>query len=172
MQVFDMQIRHATPADLPAINAIYNHYVLHSTCTYQLEAETNADRLAWFERHGAAHPVIVAEQEHRVVGWGSLSPYRTREAYRRTVENSVYVRQGCQRQGIGSRLLADLITRATAIGHHAIIAGIDSEQVGSLVLHVRHGFVEVGRLREVGFKHGRWLDVVYMERLVAGAPGK
>ena len=162
--VNDLLIRSATVADLPAINAIYNHYVMHSTCTYQLEAETAAERLAWFRQHGTEHPVIVAEREGAVVGWGSLSRFHARAAYQHTVENSVYVRHDLLRQGIGGSLLEELIARAVAAGHHVILAGVDGEQTGSLALHARHGFVEVGRLREVGFKFGRWLDAVYLER--------
>lgn len=157
-------IRPATVADLPAINDIYNHYVPLSTCTYQTEPETAEGRAAWFARHGAAHPVIVAVRGGEIVGWGSLSPFRPREAYSRTVENSVYVRHDCHRQGIGSILLADLIVRARAAGHHVIIAVIDSSQAGSIALHTRHGFAECGRLHEVGRKFGQWLEVVYLEK--------
>ena len=127
---------------------------------------TADERQAWFAQHGAGHPVIVAESDGIVVGWGALSPFREREAYRRTVENSIYVRHDLQRRGIGIRLLEDLILRATACGHHVIMAVIDGEQAGSIALHGRHGFEEVGRLCEVGFKFGRWLNVVYMERKV------
>lgn len=167
MKTQDLFIRPATAADLPAINAIYNHYVSRSTCTYQYEESTAAERQEWFAQHGAEHPVIVAEWDGAVIGWGSISPFRPREAYRRTVENSVYVRHDLQRHGIGGRLLAELITRAAACGHHVIMAVIDGEQTGSITLHARHGFVEVGRLREAGFKFGRWLDVVYMEKTIA-----
>ena len=160
----NLSIRSATVDDLPAINAIYNHYVVHSACTYQIEPETAAAREVWFAHHDAAHPVIVAETDGAVIGWGSLSRFHSREAYRHTVENSVYVRHDWQRRGIGSRLLEELIARASTAGHHVILAGIDSGQAGSLALHARHGFVEVGRLREVGLKFDRWLDAVYMER--------
>jgi phosphinothricin acetyltransferase len=171
MKTASLAIRLATPADLPAINDIYNHYVPRSTCTYQHEPETAEARAAWFAQHGAAHPVIVGVRCGEIVGWGSLSPFRTREAYRHTVENSVYVRHDCQRQGIGSLLLADLIVRAKAAGHHVIIAAIDSAQAGSIALHLRHGFVHAGRLHEVGFKFGQWLDGVHLE-LVLGRPNR
>lgn len=157
-------IRLATPADLPAINEIYNHYVLHSTCTYQEEPSTAAEREVWFLAHGPQHPITVAEIEAAVVGWASLSPFHTRSAYRRTVENSVYVRHDRQRQGIGMALLADSIERARALGHHTIIAGIDREQAASVSIHQRLGFEQVAHLKEVGFKQGRWLDVVYLQK--------
>ena len=123
----DLTIRPATADDLPAINDIYNHYVLHSTSTYQEEPEPMDGRRAWFARHGAAYPVIVAVLDGTVVGWGSLSPFHVRSAYRRTVENSVYVRHDLHRRGIGGALLNDLIARARSIGHHSIIGLIDAE---------------------------------------------
>jgi len=161
-----MLIRPATAADLYAINAIYNHYVHHSTCTYQEEPSTPEERAAWFAAHGTQHPVTVAESDGEVVGWGSLSRFHPRSAYRRTVENSVYVRVDLHRRGIGAALLADLIDRSAALGHHAIIAGIDAEQTASVAIHRRFGFEHVGHLRQVGFKFGRWLDVIYMERVL------
>ena len=159
----DVVIRPATAADLGAINDIYNHYVLHSTCTYQTEPEKIETRRAWFDRHGERHPVIVAERAGEVVGWGSLSPFQARAAYANTVENSVYVRHDLRRAGIGGRLLAELITIAKRLGHHTIIAGIDADQAGSVAVHARHGFVKVAHLKEVGHKFDRWLDVVYMQ---------
>jgi phosphinothricin acetyltransferase len=159
-------IRPATAADLEAINDIYNHYVLHSTCTYQTEPETIEARRAWFAHHGAAHPVTVAEQSGRVVGWGSLSRFHARAAYGRTVENSVYVDPQLHRQGIGRALLIDLIDRARDLGHHTIIAGIDAEQAASIAIHAALGFTQVALLREVGFKFDRWLHVIYMQRVL------
>ncbi len=165
-------VRLAVEADLSSINDIYNHYVLHSTCTYQEEPETLQARQLWFTRHDQDHPVIVAELDGRVVGWGSLSEYHPRSAYSRTVENSVYVHHELHRRGIGSLLLSDLITRSRARGHHAIIAGIDAEQEASVALHERFAFQRVGRLRQVGFKFGRWLDVISMELLLEGPHGE
>jgi L-amino acid N-acyltransferase len=155
-------IRSATESDLTAINDIYNHYVLRSTCTYQEEPEPIDGRRQWFLKHGAKHPVTVAHLDGQIVGWGALSSYHARSAYRNTVENSVYVHHEHHRRGIGSLLLRDLIARAHALGHHAIIAGIDGDQAGSVALHAKFGFQEVGRLKQVGFKFGRWLDVIYM----------
>ncbi len=161
-----VSLRAATEADLVAINDIYNHYVLRSTCTYQEEPEPIEGRRRWFAHHGAAHPVITAELGGRVIGWGSLSSYHARSAYRRTVENSVYVHHEYHRRGIGSQLLQELIDRAKALEHRAIIAGIDSDQAGSVALHRRFQFEKVGQLKQVGFKFGRWLDVIYMEKLL------
>lgn len=167
MQHQSAAIRPATESDLVAINDIYNHYVLHSTCTYQEELEPLDGRRQWFGRHGDKHPVIVAAVNGEVVGWGSLSPYHARSAYRRTVENSVYVHHQHHRRGLGSLLLQELIVRARSLGHRALIAGIDAEQTGSVAMHARFHFEKVGHFKQVGFKFGRWLDVVYME-LVLG----
>lgn len=161
-----LSVRLALDSDLPAINSIYNHYVEHSTCTYQLEAETEAARLAWFQKRTSAHPVTVAEMDGEVVGWASLNRFHERGAYDRTVDNSIYIRHDRHRRGIGRALLTDQIARARALGHHTLLAGISAEQVASIQLHLTFGFVEAGRLREVGYKHGQWLDVVWMQLLL------
>lgn len=159
-------LRPATLADLEAINAIYNHYVATSTCTFQTVPATAEERLAWFEAHDDAHPVTVAVIENEVVGWACLSLYNPRQAYGRTVENSIYVRHDRQAQGVGRALLADLLTRAQALGHHTVIAVISADQPASLALHRAFGFEEKGRLAELGFKMGRWVDVVYLQRML------
>ena len=161
-----MIIRSATRADLPAINDIYNHYVLHSTCTYQEEPATMAEREAWFNIHGPEHPVTVLELDGQIAGWGSLSKFHPRSAYRFTVENSVYVHHELHRRGIGAALMQDLLRRATELKLHTIIAGIDTEQTPSLALHRKFGFVEVAHLKQVGFKFNRWLDVIYMQKML------
>jgi phosphinothricin acetyltransferase len=159
-------IRLATAADLERINEIYNHYVLHSTCTYQTEPEPIEGRRAWFAAHDDRHPVTVAEEDGRVVGWGSLSRFHPRAAYGRTVENSVYVAPALHRRGIGQALLLDLIDRARRLGHHTIVALIDAEQTPSVAIHEKLGFERVGLLKEVGFKFERWLHVIHMQRLL------
>jgi phosphinothricin acetyltransferase len=162
----DFTIRLATAADLPSINEIYNYYVLHSTCTYQEEPSTASEREIWFIAHGPLHPIAVAEAAGVILGWASLSPFHTRTAYRRTVENSIYVRHDQQRKGIGAALLNDSIEQARTLGHHTIIAGIDGEQATSVHIHERFGFEKVAHLKEVGFKFGRWLDVIYMQKML------
>jgi phosphinothricin acetyltransferase len=157
------RIRPATESDLVAINDIYNYYVLHSTCTYQEEPEPLESRRQWFRHHGEKHPVIVMESDGQVVGWGSLSAYHPRSAYLRTVENSIYVHHQHLRRGIGTHLLQELITRSRSLDHHVIIAVIDSEQSGSIAMHQKFHFEKVGHFKQVGFKYGRWLDVIYME---------
>ena len=159
-------VRAATESDLTSINDIYNHYVFHSTCTYQDQPEPLAARQEWFRQHGEKHPVIVAEINGDVVGWGSLAAYHVRCAYRHTVENSVYVHHQHQRRGIGSLILKELISRARGVGHRAIIAGIDADQSGSIAVHTKFNFEKVGHFKQVGFKFNRWLDVIYMELIL------
>ncbi|MEN8614876.1 N-acetyltransferase family protein [Dehalogenimonas sp. THU2] len=164
----EILLRPAEEADLETINSLYNHYVQLSTCTYQEEPETIAARQRWFEDHQPeVHPIIVAILDGRVVGWGSLSPYHARCAYRHTVEISIYVHHELHRQGIGSTILNDLIARAQRIGYHVIIAAIDGDQKQSIALHRRFGFAEAGHFQQVGFKFGRWLDVIYMELILS-----
>jgi phosphinothricin acetyltransferase len=159
----ELRIRVAEARDLDAINAIYNHCVERSTCTFQVEPVSAAERASWFAEHGEAHPVTVAEREGEVVGWGALSPHKGRCAYRHTVEPSVYVHQDLLGQGIGRALLGDLIARARAVGHHTMVGGVCSENAASLALCREFGFLEVGHLREVGRKFERWLDVVLVQ---------
>jgi L-amino acid N-acyltransferase len=165
-KIHNVLLRPAVESDLNAINDIYNHYVLHSTCTYQEEPELISERQQWFSNHGQEYPIIVAELNGTVAGWGSLSPYHRRSAYRNTVENSVYVHHDWHSHGIGSLLLQELINRALFLGYHAIIAGIDSDQEHSVGLHAKFNFRIVGRMNQVGCKFDRWLDVIYMELLL------
>jgi L-amino acid N-acyltransferase len=159
-------VRPATVADLSEVDAIYDHYVASSTATFQTVPGTAAERLAWFEAHDAAHPVTVAVDGEEVVGWGALSPYNPRQAYGRTVEDSIYVRHDRHRHGAGRALLADLLDRAGALGHHTVIAVISADSEASVALHRAFGFVERGRLAELGYKLGRWVDVVYLQRML------
>lgn len=161
-----MQIRLARESDLAAINAIYNHYVLHSTCTYQLTPEPAEARAAWFLSHGEEHPVTVAEIDGELVGWGSLNRYHPREAYARTVENSLYIRHDLHRRGIGRALLADQIERARKLGHHTILALISAEQTASVSLHENFAFQKAALLHQLGWKQGQWLDVAIMQLIL------
>jgi phosphinothricin acetyltransferase len=158
-------IRLATAADLPAINAIYNHYVLTSTCTYQYEPETEEGRKAWFAAKGEKHPVIVAVEDGEIIGWGALSPFRDREGYRFTVEASIYIRHDRQRKGIGRAILSDLIERARNLGYRILIGGASADQTASVALQESLGFERVALFKEIGYKFDRWLDVVFMQMM-------
>jgi len=159
-------IRTARPTDRAAIDAIYAHYVRTSTCTYDEEVPSDEARRAWFEAHGPSHPVLVMEEGGEILGWGSLSPWRPRRGYRFAVELSVYLRPESCHRGLGRELLADLVARAEALGYRTILGGASADQVASIRLHERMGFTRVAHLREVGYKFGRWLDVVYYQRLL------
>jgi L-amino acid N-acyltransferase YncA len=166
----DLLIRPARPEDCAAIAAIYNHYVVHGTATYHIVPETPEQRQAWLAGRGPQHPTIVASCGGVVAGFGALSPLRAHEAYAHTVENSVYVDPAWHRRGLGRALMAELIRVARELDHHTIVAVIDAAQTSSLRFHAALGFVEVGRLREVGRKFDRWLDVVYMQLLLKTGP--
>jgi phosphinothricin acetyltransferase len=160
-------VRDATAADLPAITAIYAHHVLHGTGTFEEvppdEAEMAA-RMARVQEAGCAWLVAV-DAAGAVLGFGYFAPFRPRSAYRFTAEDSVYVRDDIRGQGVGKALMAELIGRAEARGMRQMVAVIgDAENVGSIGLHVSLGFRQVGVLKAVGLKFGRWLDVVQMQR--------
>jgi L-amino acid N-acyltransferase len=166
----DPLIRHATEGDAEAIAAIYNHYVRTSTVTFDTAEKSVEDRAVWLAEHGVAHPVLVAEDSGVVLAWGALSAWGSRCAYRHTVEISVYVAPDATRAGVGPAMSEALIAHARELGHHAIISQIVSENEASLKMGERLGFESVGRLREVGRKFGRWLDVVLMELVLEPAP--
>lgn len=162
-----MIIRPALPSDIPTILSIYNESVLHSTASYAYDPLSLEEQQLWFERHKAGgYPVLAAEDEGEVVGWSSLSPYHTRIGYRFTAETSLYIAPEYQYKGLGKRMLSELIDSAMAMKLHALIALIDSENAASVRLHAGFGFVEAGRLREVGYKFDRWLDLILMQLLI------
>jgi len=162
-----LRLRDAGGADLPAITAIYAHHVLHGTGTFE---ETPPDQVEMAARiakvHAAGCAWLVAEDEAGlVIGYGYFAPFRDRSAYRFTVEDSVYIRDDIRGQGVGKALVAELIARAEAMGLRQMIAVIgDSENVGSIGLHLSLGFRQAGVLRAAGMKFGRWVDVVTMQR--------
>jgi phosphinothricin acetyltransferase len=157
----------ATTAHAEGTRAIYNHAVETTTATFEIRPRTIEEQLAWVQEHTGAHPAIVAlAPDGQVAGFGSLSPYRPRAAYSTTVEDSVYVAEKFQRQGVGRALLQELLELAEAHGFHAVIARIAGGNVASIALHLACGFEMIGVEREVGRKFGHWLDVACMQRLV------
>ncbi len=161
-----MELRLARIDDAEAIRGIYNNEVASGTATFDLTPRTLEQQRDWLTERSGAHMVIVAEADRAIVGFGALSRYMQRPAYSTTVEDSVYVRPENQGQGIGEAILARLIERASEHGFHTIIARIGSESEGSIALHRKAGFEDVGKEREIGRKFGRWLDVVIMQRFV------
>jgi len=158
-------IRPATLADIPAITRIYAHAVKTGTASFELEPPDEAEMTARMKAVlDGNFPYFVAEVDGKVAGYAYASFYRTRPAYRFTVENSVYVDPATQRRGIGKTLLLKLIEACTALGFRQMIAVIgDSQQAASLGLHKACGFTDAGNLRNIGWKFGRWLDTPLMQ---------
>jgi phosphinothricin acetyltransferase len=158
-------IRAATEADLPAILAIYNDAVLNTTAIWNETPVDLDNRRAWMHARAAAgFPVYVTEEAGRVLGYGSFGDFRPFEGYRVTVEHSLYVDAAARGRGHGKRLLTALVEEARRLGKRAMIGGIDGANGPSIALHVKFGFVEVGRLPGVGTKFGRPLDLVLMQK--------
>lgn len=165
-----MKVRLATGSDAEAIRQIYNHAVTTSVVTFDLIPRSADEQRRWLEARSGAHAVVVADDGKDVIGFASLSPYRRKPAYSTSVEDSIYVHEDRQRQGVGRLLLGELIQVATAHGFHAMFGRIVDGHVPSIRLHESMGFETVGTEREVGRKFGRWLDVVVMERLLQDTP--
>lgn len=167
-----MLIRDATHADLPGILAIYNDVIATSTAVYAHEPVTLEDRAAWLEaRQVRQFPVLVAMEADEVLGFASYGDWRGAwvGGYKFTVEHSVHIRDGLRGKGIGRQLMLQLIIEARQAGMHVMIGGIDADNKASIKFHERLGFAPVAHFNEVGFKFGRWLDLVFMQRFIEGA---
>ena len=160
------EIRAAAAADLPAIAEIYEHAVRYGTATFELIPPDLAEITRRFGvLMDGGFPYLVAALEGRVVGYAYAGAYRPRPAYRFTVENSVYLQPAIHRRGIGLQLLQRLITESGQRGYRQMIAVVgDSANAGSIGVHARTGFQMIGTHPNVGFKFGRWLDTVMMQR--------
>lgn len=164
-----MEIRAATHEDLADCQAIYAHHVLHGTGTFE-ETPPSLEEitLRWQAVTSAGNPYLVAIDASGVLGFGYYAQFRNRAAYRFTAEDSVYVRETVRGQGVGKAIVAALLDHAAAAGLTQMLALIgDSENTGSIGLHASLGFLPVGTMRKVGFKFGRWLDVVTMQKSLA-----
>lgn len=160
----DIQLRDSLDADCEAIQAIYAHHVLHGTASFEIIPPTLEEiRQRRSEVVNKSLPYIVAERDGEVVGYSYATMYRARPAYRFTVENSVYVKEGLAGEGIGSKLLLALIDRCTKSGFRQMIAVIGDSSPASVALHKRHGFEQVGLFRSVGFKAGAWRDTAMLQ---------
>lgn len=161
-------VRDSRPEDVPAIQAIYAHHVLHGLASFE-EVAPAVDEIAARRSDVLAKgfPYLVAEEDGEVLGYAYVTFYRTRSAYRYTVENSVYVRHDIVARGIGRALLAELIVRCERLNVRQMIAVIgDSGNAASIGLHRALRFEDAGVLKCVGFKHGRWVDSVLMQRAI------
>jgi len=165
-------VRDATPADLPAVLAIYNDAVANTTAIWNDTLVDLANRQAWFDlRADQGYPILVAENaEGEVVGYSSFGDWRPFDGFRHTVEHSVYVRNDQRGQGIGPRLMTVLIERARACDKHVMVAAIESGNLASIRLHERLGFLTTGQMPQVGTKFGRWLDLTFMQLMLEQRP--
>lgn len=170
-------LRQATEHDIEAIRSIYNHEVENGTSTFDLRPRTTEEQKLWFEAHVGAYAAIVAtdasapdpatqDPATQVVGFGSLSPYRERPAYRGTAEVSVYVHHNRKRKGIGHSLLSELVEKAKQHGFHTLIARVSGPNAASHALFAASGFVKVGEEREVGRKFNQWLDIAIYQKML------
>ncbi len=166
-----MLIRDATREDMPAIQAIYAHHVLHGTGTFEETPPDQAEITRRFEGGLAKGGVwLVASDESGILAFAYYALFRDRAAYRYTVENSIYVREDVRGQGVGKLLVAQLVATAEITGFRQMVAVIgDSDNVGSIGMHASLGFQRVGLLRAAGYKFDRWLDVVFMQKALAPA---
>jgi phosphinothricin acetyltransferase len=162
-------IRPMREQDLPAVTEIYNEAVEKSTGTFDVEPKSAAEMKDWYQSHGAAHPALVAEEDGKVVGWATFSAWSGRCAYARSAEVSVYVASPARGRGLAGELLDALLAAGRAAGVKQALARITQDNDASLRLHARRGFVEVGRLRRVGEKFGRVLDVHILQLSLEGA---
>jgi L-amino acid N-acyltransferase len=163
----DILIREAVKEDLPQMLDIYNDVILHTTAVYNYDPHTLEMRIEWFQiKQQQGFPVFVAEEEGVIVGFSSIGPFRAWQAYKYTVENSVYVKADCRGKGIGKKLMTPLIESAKKLGLHAIVAGIDATNEVSIMIHKQFGFVEVAHFKEVGYKFNRWLDLKFLELIL------
>jgi phosphinothricin acetyltransferase len=157
--------RHGEP-----VRTIFNEVIANSTALYEYQPRSSELVAAWFRvRAEAGLPILAAEDAAgALLGFASFGPFRAFPAYQYTVEHSVYVRSDCRGQGVGRRLLEELLAVATSRGVRVMVGGIDLDNTASIALHERQGFTHSGTIREAGFKFGRWLDLAFYQRILAG----
>ena len=160
----DLDIRDASEADAPAVQAIYAHHVLHGTASYDIDppsVDAIRDKIRWII--GEGWPFLIAEADGRIAGYAYVTQFRDRAAYRFTAEDSIYVHPEMTGRGVGKALLTALVNRSADCGFKTVIAVIGGAEPASVAVHAALGFREAGRLKAVGFKKERWLDNVYMQ---------
>ena len=158
-------IRHATLEDLKDISEIYNQAILKTVATFDTKIKTSKEQKKWFEDHGEKNPILVAIFNKDIIGFASLSKYSTRCAYYDTAELSLYIRKEHQDKGYGKKLMDSIIKEGKKAGIHAVLSRITEGNEKSVHLHETFGFKHVGIMKEVGFKFGKRLDVILMEKV-------
>jgi L-amino acid N-acyltransferase YncA len=159
-----MIIRDAVAADLEAINAIYNQVLKTSTAIYSENPVSDQERLDWWkQRSEHGYPTVVATEREAILAFASFGDFRSSPGYRYTVEHTVHVHRSWRGRGVGTALVEDLIFRARSAGKHVMVGGVDADNQSSLRFHERLGFEQVAHLREVGYKHDRFLDLILLQ---------
>jgi len=160
-------IRNANENDVPALLEIYNEIIVNTTAIYQYVPQTLEMRREWFAlKQQQGFPVFVAEEDNEILGFSTIGPFRQWQAYKYSVENSVYVASDKRGKGIGKLLMQPLIDAATQMDIHTIIAGIDATNEVSIHLHKKFGFEEVAHFKQVGYKFNRWLDLKFLQLIL------
>lgn len=162
-----MQIRLATNEDLPGMLLIYNDIILNTTAVWHNDPHTLEMRQEWLAtKQEQGYPVFVAVENDAIVGFSTIGPFRPWIGYRYTVENSIYVAAKSRGKGIAKLLMTPLIDASKELGLHAVVAGIEAENVASIKLHEQFGFEEVAHFKQVGFKFNRWMDLKFLELII------
>jgi L-amino acid N-acyltransferase YncA len=161
-----VEIRNAAPSDAAAIAAIYNQGIIDRIATLETEERTPEERSAWLAARGPRNPVLVAERDGAIVGWGSLNQFSPRKAYDFVADFSVYVERAWRGKGVGSALLRALVTRAKQLGYHKLVLAAFPWNAGGMALYQKYGFRTVGIYKEQGLLDGKWVDTIIMEKIL------
>lgn len=161
-----MVIRDAVISDVESLAGIYNWAVANTTASFDINEVSLENRREWFGHYGGVYPLIVAEEDGKIVGYSSLSKFREKEGYAKTVELSVYIDPNYHGNGIGKQLMKEIIERGRNLGHHAIMSGITAGNEISIRMHEKFGFEFCGHMKEVGYKFGVWQDVIFYQRII------
>ena len=162
-----IKVRKAEVTDIESILDIVNYEITHTTVIYDYAEQTLEEQLAWFEeKTNQEFPVIVAVKDGKVVGFGTYGYFRTKAAYKKTIEHSIYIAKDFRGFGIGHLLMEKLIQLAVNAGFHVMVGVIDASNTGSVEFHERFGFTVAGKFKEVGFKFDKWLDILFMQKML------
>ena len=163
----EIQVRSAKKEDVKAILEIINFEISNTTSVYDHKERTTETQLAWFKKKAKEKmPVVVAEMNGTVVGYGTYGIFRPWDGYRYSIEHSMYVHNDSRGLGIGKLIMSELIKRATTEGYHTMIAGVDASNNSSYEFHKRFGFIEIGTFKEIGYKFNKWLDLIFMQLIL------